>query len=160
VSETQHLAEALTSLFSETDNGWFDSFNMAVSGLDAGAATTKPAPNVNTIWGLVNHITFCQEFALRRLRGEEWISMDEDWTPGNPQDEEGWQAAIQRASQVNQQLAQAIAELTVDELERTAIPERATKIQVILGVMNHNSYHICEISTTRHLLGLPVAGHI
>jgi len=157
MSEAEHLAEALISLFTRTDNGWFAPLTAAVVDLTARQAAWMPAPGFNSVWGLVDHVRYWEEFALLRLRGRPAgpAVLGEDWAPiANPADEAAWQAACRRAVAVNEDLAAYVAGLTGEELAQPYAPGRVRRQQEIQGVIAHNSYHTCEIISVRHMQGL------
>lgn len=108
---------------------------------------------------MVNHARFWQEVTLLRLRGlpvdRQALGTENGWPPpGDPADEQAWQAACERAVAVNKELATAIAGLTDEELAQPYAPEQVSRWQIIQGVIAHNSYHACEIISVRHILGL------
>jgi uncharacterized damage-inducible protein DinB len=157
MSESEHLADALIGLFTRTDNGWFTPLTVAVAGLTAEKAARTPAPRFNSVWGLVDHVRYWEEFALLRLRGlpADRAVLGEDWAPIiDPADEAAWQAACHRAVAMNEVLAAYVAGLTDEELAEPYAPGRAKRQQVIQGVIAHNSYHTCEIISVRHMQGL------
>ena len=159
MSEAEHLADALTGLFSRTDNGWFTPFTAAVAGLTAQQAAWVPGPGFNSVWGLVDHVWFWQQFLLPVLRGlpedQQPLRREDDWAPiSDPADETAWQAACRRAVAVNAELAAYVAGLTDEELAEPYAAGRARRQQVIQGIIAHNSYHTCEIISVRHMQGL------
>ncbi len=159
MSEAEHLAGALTRFFSRKDNGWFTSFTTAIAGLTAQQAAWVPGSGFNSVWGLVDHVWFWQQFALPLLRGlpedQQTLRREEDWAPiADPADEKAWQAACRRAVEVNAELAAYVAGLTDEELDLPYAPDKARRRQVIQGLMAHNSYHTCEIISVRHMQGL------
>jgi hypothetical protein len=108
---------------------------------------------------VVNHARFWQEVTLLRLRGlpvdRQALGAENGWPPpGDPADEQAWQAVCERAVAVNKELATAIAWLTDEELAQPYAPEQVSRWQIIQGVIAHNSYHACEIISVRHILGL------
>lgn len=158
MSEAQHLADALRYLFTQPDSEWFTAFPQAVAGLTAEQARQVPALRFNSIWGLVNHISYWQEFFLLRLRGLPGPTAHQtgdDWEPvGKAGDEEGWQAACRRALAANEALAAYVETMSDEALAQPLGSGRPRPQQVIQGVIAHNSYHICEIITVRHMQGL------
>lgn len=159
MSESQHLSEALLGLFANAEHGWFTPISVAIEGLSANQAAAVPAPRFNSVWAVVNHVTFWQEFTLRRVRGEEVdraaLDTHHGWPPvGDPNDEAAWAAARERALDVNKELASAVGELTEEKLVQPYAPGRARYGQIIQGIIAHNSYHACEAISIRHMLGL------
>ncbi len=159
MSEARHLADTLEGLFTRPDNGWFTPFTVATSGLTAVQATSVPAPRFNSIWALTNHLRFWQEVASLRLRSlpvdRQTLGDEHGWPPpGDPADEQGWQAARDRVIAVNRELAALVASLSDVEIGEPIAAGRPNRYQVIQGVIAHNSYHTCEIISVRHMLGL------
>ncbi len=159
MSEAEHLADSLTRFFSRADNGWFTSFTTAVGGLTAQQAAWVPVPGFNSVWGLVDHVWFWQQFLLHALRGlpedQQPLRREDDWAPvADPSDEDAWQAACRRAVEANAELAAYVAELTDEDLAQPYAPGKPRRQQVIQGIIAHNSYHTCEIISVRHMQGL------
>lgn len=158
MSEGEHLAEALTGLFGREDNGWFTPLTVAVSGMTAEQAAWVPGPGFNSVWGLVDHVWFWQQFLLPVLKGvpeQQTLHREDDWKPvADPTGEAAWQAACRRAMAVNAELAAYVAGLGDEELAQPYAPGRARRQQVIQGIIAHNSYHTCEIISVRHMQGL------
>ena len=156
MTQAQHLADELERFFSRTDNGWFTPFTIAMDGLTAEQAAQVPAPRFNSVWGVVNHVSYWQDIALLRLRREK-VDRDllgEDWSPlPDPPVEQAWQAARDRAVRTNKALVEYAAALGDDELDQRVRESGPTRRQVIQGVIAHNSYHTNEIISIRHYLG-------
>jgi hypothetical protein len=161
MSEAEHLADALTGFYSRTDNGWFTPFTAAVAGLTAQQAAWTPGPGFNSVWGLVDHVWFWQQFFLPLLRGlpaEQMLRREDDWAPiADLTDGAAWQAACQRACTANAELAAYVGGLSDEELAQPYAPGKARRQQVIQGIIAHNSYHTCEIISVRHMQGLWLA---
>lgn len=157
MSEAQHLADALSSLFAGKSL-WFLSFSRAVAGLTAEQAAKVPAPRFNSVWMIVNHLNFWQEVILKELQGidVDAKSFDEGQgfnLPTNPQDEAGWRSACDRAIALNKELVEAIGKLADTDLEVPLKSWKETRVQAIHGLIAHNSYHINEMISMRHMNG-------
>ena len=85
MSEGQHLAEALEQLFTSSTPGWFTPFVEVYAGLTAEQAASVPAERFNSIWGVVNHVRFWQEVALRELQ-----NLPVDYAELGSSDGSGW----------------------------------------------------------------------
>lgn len=160
MSEIQHLASSLTQLFTGKANGLFISFEAATDGLTPAQAAAVPTLRFNSVWGIVNHVWFWQEVGLRLLRGETYTP-EELGAPDNSgwptikdaTDAAAWQAARQRALEVNATLAATAARLSEAEAAEVVAAWRTPKYNVIQSVIAHNSYHTCEIISVRHMQG-------
>jgi hypothetical protein len=162
MSEAEHLADALRALFVLDDHGLYTPFSTAVAGLTAAQAAASPAPRFNSVWAVVNHVRFWQEVTLLQLRGQpvdrRALGAENGWPPaGDQADESGWQAAVGRCLEVNQELAEMTAALSDEALAMALAPGRAAPWQLIQGMIAHNSYHTCEVISIRHMLGLWLA---
>jgi len=157
-SESQHLAQSLEALFARKDAGWFIGFSAAVEGLTAQQAARVPGAGFNSVWAIVNHIGCWHDIVLKRLRG---VPMDASifsggqgfQQPNNPADERAWQAACERALNLNRELAAQIAGMSDAELDRPIETWSDTRREAVIGLIAHNSYHICEIISMRHMQG-------
>ena len=158
MTEAQHLSDALSRLFTTKNAGWFLPFNAAVAGLTAEQAAKVPAPGFNSVWVVVNHINFWQQVMLNRLRDipvdRSALSAGQGWEqPADPTDEAAWSDACERALQLNKELAALVAALPNEGLDCSIETWNETRAQAIHGLIAHNTYHICEIISIRHMNG-------
>jgi len=160
VSESQHLSDGIDRFFTSSNNGWFLSTSMAIQGLTAEQAARVPAPGFNSIWAVINHMRYWQQYMLLRLQGTvvdraTFNEGTEDWAAlPNPPTEAAWQTAQQRAADCVREFTSTVASLTDEEMNAEVNPGKPTRWQIIQGVMAHNSYHTCEIISIRHMQGL------
>jgi uncharacterized damage-inducible protein DinB len=163
MSEGKNLGEALELLFTSSTPGWFTPFVAAIDGLSAAQAAAVPADKFNSVWGVVNHVRFWQEVALKQLQGQpvdytELGSADgSGWPPvGDANDEAAWQAARTRVAEANKALAKYVAGLN-DPALGESVSDNAqwnTRRHLIQSMIAHNSYHTCEVISIRHMQGL------
>jgi uncharacterized damage-inducible protein DinB len=157
MSEAQHLADALENLLVNPDAGWFAVLPQAVGCLTAEQAATEPAKGFNSVWKVVNHIAYWQEYFLRLLKDDtfEAKQLGEDWVPiPDPKDDIAWQEAVKRAIDINMQLSEEVEALKDADLELPIAAGKSKRYQELMGLIAHNSYHICEIISIRHMQGL------
>jgi uncharacterized damage-inducible protein DinB len=157
MSEAQHLADALENLLVNPDAGWFAVLPQAVGCLTAEQAATEPAKGFNSVWKVVNHIAYWQEYFLRVLKDDSFEAkqLGEDWAPIlDPKDDIAWQEAVKRAIDINMQLSEDVEALKDADLEQPIQAGKSKRYQELLGLIAHNSYHICEIISIRHMQGL------
>lgn len=159
MSEARHLAQASEDLFVNPAHGIFTPFAVAIQGLTGPQAAQTPAPRFNSMWAVVEHVRFWEEWTLRLLQGNP-MSRDEvraangGWFPiADPNDEAAWQAAAGRAIAVNKDLAAVTATLNDEQLNREVFPGLPVH-RLIQNIIAHDSYHTCEVITIRHMLGL------
>jgi hypothetical protein len=159
VSEAPYLAEALEGLLASPNFFWFVTYPAAVEGLTAEQAARVPGPRFNSVWGVTLHLTVCQQFALAVLRGDtldvEAFFADGVWPPVPDQPDEGaWQKAKAGLLAANQALAECIAGLPTETLEGELPYVKMKGYAYAQGHLAHNSYHLCEIVSIRHMQGL------
>ena len=159
MSQAEALAEALQGLFSNPEAGWFTRISIAIQGLSAQRASQVPAERFNSVWGVVNHLRFWQDFTLKRLQGastrREVLDGHHGWppVPDKPIQAE-WEASQMQMLTANQDLASFVKTLSDEVLHQPVAEGRPTPFQVIQGIIAHNSYHTCEVISIRHMLGL------
>ena len=156
MSEAVHLAEALTGLFSSRECFWFVTYPAAVEGLSATQAASSPGPRFNSVWGVTLHLSLCQRFALTVLRGDP-VDVNEIFAAGvwppvhDPEDEVAWQQAKADVLAANHALAECVAGLSEADLEKELAPIGIKAYPYIQGHLAHNSNHLCEIVSIRHM---------
>lgn len=128
----------------------------ALDGITPQEAAWIPPGNANTIWQTLNHMNYYNERLLCRLTNtgfDKTAATNEDTFghPGNPEDMEGWQTAVQHARSVAQDLRATIAALSDNDLER---PYASSTLGHELPIwILHDAYHAGQIVLVRKLLG-------
>ena len=155
MSESEHLADALTRLLLEDENGWFLPVFGALEELNAEQAARSPSEKFNSPWSIVRHMTYWMEVILLRLRGENpKATLGEDWLPlPDPASESAWATDKEHLKEVTLQLADTVRAWDDTLLETPFHTSGHNRRQVIQGVIGHNSYHTNEIICSRHMLG-------
>ncbi len=159
MTQASSLSDALQGLFSNPDAGWFTPISASIQGLSSEQAAQVPAERFNSVWSVVNHVRFWQEFMLLRLQGQppdrEALGGKNGWPPV-PRDHlpSDWAADQKRMLAANQNLADFINTMDDDRLNQPVATGKPSPYQVIQGVIAHNSYHTCEVISIRHMLGL------
>jgi hypothetical protein len=159
MTETAHLAEAIAGFFGVPNLYWFTSFPDAVKGLSAQQAACIPTPRFNSVWAVTLHLTLCQQFALAVLRGKtidgnEFFAEGAWPSIGVSCNETDWEAAKANVLTVNQALSDCIAGLPDAALEQNLPYVGMKGYQYIHGQLAHNSHHLNEIISIRHIQGL------
>jgi hypothetical protein len=117
-----------------------------------------PAPRMNSVWAVVNHLALWHEEMLGPLRGQPVdrgsLGAEDGWPPvGDATDEAAWTAARERLAALNAELGALVGGLSDAELEESPEPG-AKRWQLLHGLVNHTSYHTCEVICARQLLDL------
>jgi uncharacterized damage-inducible protein DinB len=121
-------------------------------GLEWELAGARPEGAPYSVFQLLNHLVYWQEFGLRWLEGEPPEVPEhaaESW-PGEtgPEGPEEWAGAIER---FRTGLAAYERRAAEDELFARLGPKRA--LEVIQLVASHNSYHAGQVAVLRRMLG-------
>lgn len=155
MSEAEHLAEALTSILLDEENGWFVTALPALEGLSAAQASRTPGEKFNSPWAVLRHMTYWMDFILCRLRGDDPKSaLGEDWLPiTDPADDDALAADKQQLARAARELTAVVCSWSDAQLEEPFTKSGHNRRQVIQGIIAHNSYHTNEILSMRHMLG-------
>lgn len=136
---------------------WYPPLKDALNGLNAAQASWRPAGEAaNTIWENVSHLLFYKERLLHRLSGTEMPASaetnDDTFTPsGGPDDEEAWQATVQRMEHVHRQIRDKLAALTEDAFDQP-LPVKPAGLSV-MSIVLHDAFHTGQIVQLRKLQG-------
>ncbi len=159
MSEAERLGKTLKRYFS-AQHGIFLSFPGATDGLTAAQSLMVSKPGFNTIWGVVNHTAYWIEFTLLIMQGSEAQpttpagSKNDGWSQPEQATDAEWEALRQGTIQLNDQLAEATVALSDEQLHMPIGPWKQTPYQMVQSIMAHNSYHVCEVISLRHMQDL------
>jgi hypothetical protein len=130
-----------------TEGVWYAPWQKALDELTPQQAAWKPQPQRHSIWQLVNHIVFWQDYTLRAARGAK------------PSREE---FARERERRNWEEPAEITEAAWADARDRFMASYRAMKDLVVSGVPSdrplyhllHESYHFGQIMYLRAMQGL------
>jgi len=129
----------------------------ALEGLDPRLAGGAVDGSPHTVFQLLRHMSYWQDFALARMRGGDPPtprSSAEGWDfPAAPEDGSDWEAAIASLAEGLRSIEALVADEDYDldrPLDRRG--ERTGRGQVLM-VQGHNSYHLGQIVQLRIQLG-------
>lgn len=131
----------------------------AIEGLIPVVARKKPTNLDHSCWDLLHHTVFWQDILLKNLEGEfmDWfLPHDKNW----PSDEDlsNDNNFVELVDRFNKNLDKAATKLEkINLMDRIRIgpplsPD-ATYFRLLLVFLQHTSYHIGQLITTRKLLG-------
>ncbi|MFX1478519.1 MAG: DinB family protein [Promethearchaeota archaeon] len=132
----------------------------AVDGLTPFIARKRPSNKYHSCWDLLHHTVFWQDIILKNLEGEyiDWntISNEDDWPSDEllSQDEN----FVELVKNFNKNLETAAIRLeNVDLMKEIKIGLKhnpnVTYFRLFLVFLQHTSYHLGQIISTRKLLG-------
>ena len=143
--------------FAWNEEDWFAPLEHAVAGLGAAEAAWPPPGGGNTIRQNLAHLTFFDERLLRRLGGEHTPAEADNrrtfGPAGDPADEAGWSALVERTNRVARALPDAIRAYWGDPA-RPLEPggSRPLRDELALWVA-HDVYHTGQIVLLRRQQG-------
>lgn len=158
--EASHVREEIVLLVGGARVPWFSTMRQALDGVDHRYAAMSPAPRLNSIWAVVNHVSFWHDLARRRLLRDFTTEQEADesgWSLPAAGGADEWNRTQQELIERNIAFADAAATLSEEQLEEPWAPGRAPKWQVAYGLMNHTSHHTADVLIARTLLGIPLA---
>lgn len=138
------------------ENEWFASMDQALQGVTAAEAAWTSSGSSNSIWQIVNHLIFCNEDVIHRIKGTENPRKAKDneetfGNPGDPEDENGWAQTVQCLKEVMNKLKTVIDELDDEKLKVPFAPNRYSVERLLSNIMMHDSYHLGQIVLLRKL---------
>jgi len=146
-------------LLGGTSMPWFTTLMRALESVDHRYAARRPADGLNSIWAVVNHVSFWHDLALRRLRGEfsaDAEAVESGWSLPTSGGADDWSRVREELISRNAAFARTVGALSPAELDEPWAQGRAPRWQVAYGLMNHTSHHTADVLIARHLLGIPL----
>lgn len=142
---------------------WYGSSVTAVlEGLRAGDAARHPVPGAHSIWEIVRHMTGWKREVLARLRGNPaGEPVDGDWPaqPAQPS-EAAWRDQVGEMVSAHEALVAEVRKATPAQLHHPVLDTRdreagagLTQWQTLHGIVQHDVYHLGQISLLRKALG-------
>lgn len=154
MGETKRIAKLFSDWY--TDNPW-SAIKMTdiIKDLTAEQAARRVIPNGNTIWQLVQHCLGWRENVLRKLKGEEFKSPENNYL-GNPDDisSRAWENLKERYARNEKDWQEYLQEIQDEFLDEGYKPSKNewTQYEVIHGLLHHDNYHFGQISMLKKLL--------
>ena len=113
-------------------------------------ARAHPLPNVHSIIELACHMTATMDLVTYRLAGNpKELTSEEDWRDVT---QLGWAAAVEEMENAESRLSDAVARLSVDDLDRIVAGRDYTTYVMVHGVIQHNLYHAGQIAILKKAL--------
>jgi|SRR5690606_17256936 len=142
-------SERIVSLFEKLYNGepWID---VPIQGtlfrITARQANQRPLPNCNTIWEIVNHLIDWKAAVQQRLSGQIIESPANNFiSPITDPSEEAWTITLKRFDTVQSEWIEFLEKLNPSSYESVYPPNQMTYYEHILGVLQHEAYHLGQI---------------
>ena len=121
-----------------------------LDGLTEEQARAHPLSNVHSIIELVAHISAWLDAVARRLAGiPTELTPEEDWRDLT---QLPWPAALEELENAESRLCDAVARLSVDDLDTIVVGREYTVYVMVHGVIQHSMYHSGQISVLKKAL--------
>ncbi|SFO97227.1 DinB family protein [Salibacterium halotolerans] len=123
-------------------------------GMDWRKGGEKPEESPHTVWDMLFHMTWWQDYLLQMLAGQypPYPQHNRDTFPESsmPKNQEEWNSTLQR---FRDGLKEAEREAGKD-LEETGFDENGTtRAELIMDLITHNSYHSAQAAQLRRMTG-------
>ena len=139
----------IVSLFEKLYNGepWIDvPIQGTLSGISARKANIRPLPNCNTIWEIVNHLIDWKINVQQRLTGQITESPANNYiSPIEDVSETAWADTLKRFDAVQNEWIEFLKKFDPASYESVYPPNQMTYYEHILGVLQHDAYHLGQI---------------
>jgi len=137
----------------------FEQFSAALTTEQADLRVHRDLPSTTAI---VNHMTFWEDYACRRLQGQSTDDMAKVAPGMAPDGMPGWPRAGERLIEQHRQLRQALSNLSDEELSKPRpgngkmFEAGHSALWLAQGVIVHHAYHMGQLVLIRQLAGDPV----
>lgn len=133
------------------------SFDSAVNGLAVSNRGRRPNNFPHSPWELLEHIRLAQADLLEFMINPKYVAPkwpDDYWPPSpKPPSSSAWAASLKAVRRDCKRLQRFTASTQGDLTKRIPWGNGQTYLRTILVAMDHMSYHVGQIVTTRILLG-------
>jgi uncharacterized damage-inducible protein DinB len=121
-----------------------------LDGVTDAQARAHPLPNVHSIIELVAHMSAWTDVVSIRLTGEaKEPTPEEDWRDVT---QLLWADALEELENAESRLSDAVARLSVDDLDRIVAGHEYTMYVMVHGVIQHNLYHAGQIAILKKVV--------
>jgi hypothetical protein len=118
---------------------------------------TRPEGAAHSPWELIEHIRIAQHDILEFSRNPDYSSPSwpEGYWPASPAppEEAAWGESVEAMLADNQAMQDLVADGSADLYAPIPWGDGQTVLREAMLVADHNSYHLGQLATVRHLLG-------
>ena len=144
MTETERILALLDDMH-KGDSWTGENFESVLDGVNASLAARVLPGTKNSIWTLVNHVSYWRNMACLRLGGLGRYRSKPDFEPITDFSEEAWKAARQNFRDSYRKLRNVIVEFPLDKLDAPSLKEEQSNYQVLHGVILHDAYHLGQL---------------
>lgn len=152
MKETARIRDQMKQAFA--GEAWHGPALMEIlADIDAATAAAKPLPEVHSIWEIALHLEATQNLLLRRLGGDSPVlSPEQDWPRVPRPTESAWRETIEKLSEGERRLEEAVSEFPDERLDQPLIAGGSSAYNNFHGYVQHNLYHAAQMGLLKRLL--------
>lgn len=159
------IPDALIQQLTATHAGspWYGtSREKLLDGITAEQASRKPVPGGHSIWQQVLHMISWTREVTRRIQGQAPASpVEGDWASPKSKSEAAWVETRKKLEEAHQELLATIRkqpaerwDQPVGRVQDPALGTGVTMLGMLIGLAQHDAYHIGQIAMLRRAAGL------
>jgi uncharacterized damage-inducible protein DinB len=159
------IPDALIQQLSATHSGepWYGtSREKLLDGVSAAQASFKPVTGGHSIWEQVLHMISWTREVTRRIQGKApGTPAEGDWPAPRDDSDAAWSETRKQLSAAHQELLATIRKQPADRWDQPvgstqdpALGTGVTVLGMLIGLAQHDAYHIGQIATLRRAAGL------
>lgn len=160
MSSTGVFAEQLERI-AEGDPWYGPNIDQVLADIITTDAAAHPIPNAHSIWEITLHLTAWVREVQRRLQLGIWQMPEEgDWPAPAALSPANWSAAVNALNEAHTLLAEELARFPEGRLDESlgetrdhAMGSGQTYRQMLHGLLQHDAYHLGQISLLKKALG-------
>lgn len=149
----------IAKLFSDLQHGdcWIGTnFKETLHGVDAAVASKAIDHQTNSIWHLVFHLIYWRTSVINRLNGNLNPPPFSDFKLPDELNEENWKQILHDFESTYHLLRSTINHFKEENLGKPSPKESQTYYQLIMGCLQHDTYHLGQIVLIRKIItGIP-----
>lgn len=152
MKDHEQLAKNFSDLFD--GSSWIDVNIMStLDEITAKQAATKPFPDFNSIWEIVNHMISWRETVLKRIFGENVESPEHNYfTSIRDRSENAWLKTKERFHESQTKWLEAITEMKIKDLSTKHDFNTFSNYDLVQGIFQHDAYHLGQIRLMKKLI--------
>lgn len=155
MSESTRIAKLFSAWYN--GNPWsYIKLSDILKDITADQAAKKPLQNANNIWQLVQHCLGWRENVLRKLKGEDFQSPEDNYL-SVPADvsEDAWKKLMTLLAKNENDWQEYLQNLDDKKLNEGYKPSKNefTVYEVIHGLLHHDNYHFGQIVMLKKMVG-------
>jgi DinB family protein len=151
LTEPQRISKQFNLLFHGTP--WIDAnISSTLKEFTWRDAASRVRPGMNSTWEIVNHLISWRETALKRLTGQAVeIPADNFFRPVTGMSPASWKETQKRFAASHAGWKRYFKKLSAVDLNKNYSAKNFTRYELILGILQHDAYHLGQIRLLRRM---------